>query len=623
MENSFIHSFIALPIIGFLLSLIIPKQKEQLLSRIAVLTVGIQLITTIIFTTIWIMGGRNIINIKEFSIYSTHGYDFYLDFYFDHISLVYLFLGSILTLIITSYSRYYLHRETGYKRFFNTIMFFYCGFTIIIFSGNLETLFIGWEILGVSSFLLIAFYRDRYLPVKNAVKVFSIYRIGDVGLILVMWLSHHLWHENISFFKLNNAHLVSEHLEAHSWIGLAISLLIFVSAAAKSAQLPFSSWLPRAMEGPTPSSAIFYGSLSVHIGAFILLRTSPFWEHQPIFRVFLVVAGLTTAIISTLTARVQSSVKSQIAYASIAQIGLIFIEISLGLHYLALFHIAGNAFLRTYQLLVSPSVVSYKIREQFYNFIPRALAIEDSLPKRIETTLFILSLKEWNLDSMMYRFLWNPLKDLGKKLKFISYQNVIFFFASTFLIGLISLYFKNDLPRTVSNSLPIVFALIGFIVVIKAFTERNSARLAFTLIMVNHFFIALAISFNEQFKVNELLWYMSGIIGAWICGIYLLNKLRNKEKWISLDDFYGHSFEHPKIAIIFLICCLTLAGFPISPTFIGEDLIFSHIHEDQIALSLIVSISLIIDGLALVRIYARTFMGPHYKKNHEVADRAS
>ena len=339
------------------------------------------------------------------------------------------------------------------------------------------------------------------------------------------------------------------------------------------------------MEGPTPSSAIFYGSLSVHIGAFILLRTSPFWEHQPIFRVFLVVAGLTTAIIATLTARVQSSVKSQIAYASIAQIGLIFIEISLGLHYLALFHIAGNAFLRTYQLLVSPSVVSYKIREQFYNFIPRALAIEDSLPKRIETTLFILSLKEWNLDSMMYRFLWNPLKDLGKKLKFISYQNVIFFFASTFLIGLISLYFKNDLPRTVSNSLPIVFALIGFIVVIKAFTERNSARLAFTLIMVNHFFIALAISFNEQFKVNELLWYMSGIIGAWICGIYLLNKLRNKEKWISLDDFYGHSFEHPKIAIIFLICCLTLAGFPISPTFIGEDLIFSHVHYNQLALA--------------------------------------
>ncbi len=623
MENSFIHSFIALPIIGFLLSLIIPKQKEQLLSRIAVLTVGIQLITTIIFTTIWIMGGRNIINIKEFSIYSTHGYDFYLDFYFDHISLVYLFLGSILTLIITSYSRYYLHRETGYKRFFNTIMFFYCGFTIIIFSGNLETLFIGWEILGVSSFLLIAFYRDRYLPVKNAVKVFSIYRIGDVGLILVMWLSHHLWHENISFFKLNNAQLVSEHLKAHSWIGLAISLLIFVSAAAKSAQLPFSSWLPRAMEGPTPSSAIFYGSLSVHIGAFILLRTAPFWEHQSAFRFFLVISGITTALITTLTARVQSSIKSQIAYASIAQIGLIFIEIGLGLHYLALFHIAGNAFLRTYQLLVSPSIVSYKIREQFYNFIPRALTVEDSLPKRIENTLFILSIKEWNLDTLMYRSLWNPLKELGKKMKFISYQNVIFFFSSTFIIGLISLLYQSKLPRSISHLLPIVFAFIGFIVVIKAFTERNSARLAFTLIIINHFFIALAISFNEQFKTNELIWYLSGVTVAWLCGIILLNRLRKEENWISLDDFYGHAFEHPKIALLFLICCLTLAGFPISPTFIGEDLIFSHVHYDQIGLAFFTSVSFIINGLAAIRIYSRVFLGPHIKKYHDVAKRSA
>jgi len=134
---------------------------------------------------------------------------------------------------------------------------------------------VGWEILGISSFLLIAFYRDRYLPVKNAVKVFSIYRIGDVGLILAMWLMHHLWHENITFMKLSNFELVHEHLQRHSWIGVLISLLILISAAAKSAQLPFSSWLPRAMEGPTPSSAIFYGSLAVHLGVFLLLRPFP------------------------------------------------------------------------------------------------------------------------------------------------------------------------------------------------------------------------------------------------------------------------------------------------------------------------------------------------------------
>ena len=136
-----------------------------------------------------------------------------------------------------------------------------------------------------------------------------------------------------------------EHLQTHSWIGVFISMMILISAAAKSAQLPFSTWLPRAMEGPTPSSAIFYGSLSVHMGVFLLLRTFPFWEHQLSVRIAIGLLGLLTSVVTTGIARVQSSVKSQIAYSSIAQIGLIFIEVALGLEYLALFHFTGNAFL--------------------------------------------------------------------------------------------------------------------------------------------------------------------------------------------------------------------------------------------------------------------------------------
>lgn len=151
----------------------------------------------------------------------------------------------------------------------------------------------------------------------------------------------------------------------HSTIGIFISAMFLLSASAKSAQMPFSSWLPRAMEGPTPSSAIFYGSLSVHIGVFLLLRTFPFWEFQTSVRLAIAFLGASTMLIATGIARVQSSVKSQIAYASIAQIGIIFIEVSLGFEKFAPFHFAGNAFLRTYQLLVSPSVVSYLIREQF------------------------------------------------------------------------------------------------------------------------------------------------------------------------------------------------------------------------------------------------------------------
>jgi NADH-quinone oxidoreductase subunit L len=621
--EQFINLFIILPFVGFLVSLIIPRKNENLLSIISFSTVGIQLFAAFIFVFVWIYNGAHVINLKEFSIFKAKDYDFYIDFYFDRITLTYLLIGALLTFIVTIYSRYYMHREEGYKRFFNVILFFYLGYNIAIFSGNLETLFIGWEILGISSFLLIAFYRDRYLPVKNAVKVFSIYRIGDVGIILAMWLSHHLWHENISFFKLNNYELVHEHLAGHSLLGFAISMMIFISAAAKSAQLPFSSWLPRAMEGPTPSSAIFYGSLSVHIGAFILMRTYPFWEAQTSFRIFVIVVGLLTAIVATFTARVQSSIKSQVAYSSIAQIGLIFIEIALGLETIALVHVAGNAFLRTYQLLVSPSVVAYKIREQFYNYVPRNKTIEDTWPKRFEYSLYILSLKEWNLDSLMYKYMWNPLKRLGGRWSFLTFKNVYIFFALTFLTGLFFAINPSFASVKWKHYFPLIFGFIGLLMVIKAFTERASVRLSWSLIITNHLGIALAISFNEHFDVSHHIWYLSGVLVSGLVGYICIQRLRNLENWVSLDKFYGHSYEHPKIALVFLIACLGVAGFPITPTFIGEDLIFSHIHQDQILLATFISLSLIINGLAAIRIYARIFLGPHVKTYHGVAKRSS
>jgi len=621
--NAFINIFIILPVIGFLLSLLIPRKNENLLSSVSFLTVGLQLFLSLGFIAFWLWNGAEVLNVKDFSVFQAKGYDFYVDLYFDRITATYLVVGAMLTFIITLYSKYYLHREEGYKRFFNVILFFYLGFNIIIASGNLETLFIGWEILGISSFLLIAFYRDRYLPVKNAVKVFSIYRIGDVGLILAMWLSHHLWHENISFEKLNNYELVHEHLSSHSLIGFVIALLIYISAAAKSAQLPFSSWLPRAMEGPTPSSAIFYGSLSVHIGVFILMRTYTFWEHQISFRIFVIVIGLLTSIIATFTSRVQSTVKSQIAYSSIAQIGLIFIEVALGFEMIALIHVAGNAFLRTYQLLVSPSVVSYKIREQFYNYVPRHKTIEDSWPKRLEYSLYILSLKEWNLDSIMYKYMWNPLKKIGGSWSFLNFKNVYIFFAIAFIGGLFFALNPQLINEKWHDYIPLFFGFLALLMVVKSFTERASVRLSWSLIITTHLSIALAVSFNEHFDLSHHIWYLSGVLIGGLVGYACIQRLRNLENWVSLDRFYGHAYEHPKIALVFLIACLCVAGFPITPTFIGEDLIYSHIKEDQVLLAFFVSLSLIIDGLAAIRIYARIFLGPHVKTYHQVARRSS
>ncbi len=615
--------FILLPLLGFVLSLLIPAKSENWLSRIAFTITGTHFFLIVGFIIYWLFHSYPTLNIKELVLFKTPTYEFFIDFYFDKVSAVYLFVGAFLTFLVTLYSRDYLHREPGYKRFFNTILLFYTGYVLTVFSGNLETLFIGWEILGVTSFLLIAFYRDRYLPVKNAVKVFSVYRIGDVGLILAMWMSHHLFHENITFLKLNNAEMVNEHFQSHSFIGVFIAMMILMAACVKSAQLPFSSWLPRAMEGPTPSSAIFYGSLSVHIGVFLLLRTFPFWEHQYSVRILFGLIGLSTSIVATFIARVQSSVKTQIAYSSIAQIGLIFIEVSFGLNDLALYHFAGNAFLRTYQLLVSPSVVAYKIREQFYHFVPRKQTLEDSFPKRIEYSFYILSLKEWNLDTFMYKYYWNPFKWAGNRLSFLSFNKALYLFVPAYLLALITSFYQDDIPVYIHHYLAEIFALIGLLMVLKAFTERRQTFLSWFLVIFNHFWVALAISFNEHFGWKETVFYLGGITIAGTLGFIILRRMKKLEGNIDLDSFHGHVLKHPKMALFMLIACLGVSGFPITPTFIGEDLIFSHIHENQIVLAVMASFSFIVDGIALIRIYARVFLGPHLKSPEDAPYRSS
>ena len=615
----FIQIFILIPLIGFFISLVIRPGREKLLSAIAYTTAGLQLFLFLPFLVYWIIQGAPVLNLREFALYESSDYVFLIDFFFDEITAVYLLVGSVLTFLITIYSRYYLHRENGYKSFFNSILLLYLGYNWTIFSGNFETLFIGWEILGLSSFLLIAFYRERYLPVRNAIKVFSIYRIGDVGILLAMWASHHLWHENITFLKLENSDLVHEHISGHSAIGMFIAFMLLLAAAAKSAQLPFSSWLPRAMEGPTPSSAIFYGSLSVHFGVFLLLRTYPLWHEQIFVRVCIGLLGLLTAIIATLISRVQSSVKPQIAYASIAQIGLMFIEVALGLETLALIHFAGNAFLRTYQLLISPSIASYRIREQLYNYSPRPHTLEDSLPRRIENSVYILSLKEWNIDKFLNKLIFSPLKKLGQRIAIANLVNLFILFVPTYLIGLFLLFNKNYIPYFIAPHLSEFFAFLALLMILRAFGERNSPKLAWTLVLLNHFWIVLAVNFNENFDLSHTLIFMSGILPASILGYIVLYLLAKKEPDnFSLNQYYGHSFEYKNLSVLFLLSCLGLMGFPITASFIGEDLILSHIHDADFLLAFLMSLSFIMGGIASIRMYARLFLGPHIKTYHAV-----
>lgn len=618
--NAIVAAFVLIPLLGFMISLFIPSKKEKLLSSFSFFTILLQFIFVFGFTVYWLSGPHEIINVPEFYLYKGDQYTFLIDFYFDKISAVYLFTGSFITLVITRFSSYYMHMEPGFKRFFNVLLLFFLGFNLTIVSGNFETLFIGWEILGISSFLLIAFYHERYLPVRNAVKVFSIYRIGDVFVILAMWASHHLWFANVSFADLRNYDLVQHQINAHSNLGLFISISLFVAAAAKSAQFPFSAWLPRAMEGPTPSSAIFYGSLSVHFGTFLLLRTFPFWEHQWTARILIGMVGLISMFSGYFIARVQSNVKAQIAYASIAQIGIMFIEISMGWHNLALFHFVGNAFLRTYQLLVSPSIVAFKIRDQFYHFVPTEEPKGDSFLQKVQNSIFLFSIREWNLDKLVYRLFFGPMKKLGSILARIRPEIFLTMLVFAFVFGLGSLYKLLPITFGVRKWLPEIFSFFAFLMVMRAFSERQSPLLSWLFVVLYHFWVVLSVSFNELYSRSENFLYLSGIVSSGIIGFVCLLYLKRREsRFVNLGRYHGHIYEYPRLALLYFLASLGLMGFPITSTFIGEDLIFSHIHETQVLLALFNALSFIVGGIVLIRLYARIFLGPHVKSYHSTA----
>lgn len=621
METNLIV-LVLLPLLGAFLSLVPDRHQEKRLFYLTATTLGLYLAGLIYLGAGWATGDFRPLTAKGPDLYHSGATHFSLEFMADHIGFLFSGTAGVLTLLVAIFSRYYLHRERGFKRFFNNLLFFFGGVNFIVLAGNFETLFIGWEIIGATSFFLIAFYRDRYLPVKNALKVVSLYRLADVSLLLAIWLMHHVFGRSIRFEELYEG--VELHFGDHGYLAeVTIFLLLLLVAMVKSAQFPFSSWLARAIEGPTSSSAIFYGSISVHMGVFLLFRTYPLWGQDGTFKAVVVAVGLLTSLISTPISRVQSTVKAQIAYSSIAQIGLLLVEIAMGWHTLALVHFLGNSFLRTYQFLVSPSVLSYLIHDQFFNFIPPQPLRGNRWLNRIRLSIYVLSLKEWNMDKWQRQWLWNPLKRAGNYWLFINWRWLWVLFTPFFLLGLAAVYFRDQLPPSALGFLPETYSIIALILALRSFVERQSSRIAWGLLLFNQLYTSLSIGLNEQFDYGQIHLFLSGVILCGGIGAYLLHRLKATGNGLSLDRFHGHAFRYPRVALLFAIASLGLSGFPITPTFIGEDLILGHIHENQVILTVLTASNLIIDGLAIFRIYARLFLGPNSLHSNVTAQRAS
>jgi NADH:ubiquinone oxidoreductase subunit 5 (subunit L)/multisubunit Na+/H+ antiporter MnhA subunit len=183
--------------------------------------------------------------------------------------------------------------------------------------------------------------------VRSSLQVFGTYRLCDLGLLLGAVMLH------LAAHTTDFAHAFDHPL--HGTVAVALPLLLLLAAIGKSAQVPFGGWLPRAMEGPTASSALFYGSLSVHAGVWLLIRMGPIYAHSGWARAAVVAVGAATALTSTVVGRVQADAKVALGWATRAQVGLMFVECGLGWHRLALVHLVLHAVVRGHQLLRAPS----------------------------------------------------------------------------------------------------------------------------------------------------------------------------------------------------------------------------------------------------------------------------
>ncbi|MDE3157046.1 MAG: oxidoreductase [Acidobacteriota bacterium] len=341
-----------------------------------------------------------------------------LEFLVDRMSLAFAALSAAIAGVVSAFSSRYLHRESGYNRYFVLLSMFVTGMLGVALAGNVEVLFVGWEFVGLSSALLVAFFHERPAPASNALRVFSVYRISDAAMLSAAVLLRHAAGTDSLALLFGESHPGGIPGLTPA-VATTIAVLLVVAAAGKSALLPFSDWLPRAMEGPTPSSAVYYGSLSIHAGCFLLIRSAPLLEHAPAARLLAGVLGVATAIFAALTTRVQSDVKSGLAYAALTQVGLIVLETSLGWYTLAFIHLAGHACFRLLQFLSAPNVLHdlHGMEDAIGDHRPPARGLVQAIaPEGVRRRIFLAVLERGFLDSLLDRAVVAPFVRIARGL---------------------------------------------------------------------------------------------------------------------------------------------------------------------------------------------------------------
>ena len=380
------------------------RATERLVSSFASFTFGASTLTSLILA-LSLIGNDSPGYVADLgSWFSVGHYHFSWTLIGDRLSLPFAVFSSGLVWTIAVFSRRYLHREEGFHRFYLMLCFFGAGVLLVVLAGSLDLIFFGWEIVGLTSALLIAFFHERKAPVEHGLRAFLTYRFCDIGLLAAgVWLHHSAGSSMLAptVVDMNWATLAVPQEAADAMI---VGGFLIWASIGKAAQVPLGGWLPRAMEGPTPSSAIFYGAISVHLGPYLLLRAAPIFETNALLGWIIIAIGGTTALHATFVGRVQTDIKSALAYAAMTQLGVIFVEIGFGLHTLALVHIVGHASLRSLQILRSPSLLHdhHHLEQAMGQALPRSGGhLERLVPSSLQPWLYRAALERGYLDTIV------------------------------------------------------------------------------------------------------------------------------------------------------------------------------------------------------------------------------
>ena len=287
-----------------------------------------------------------------------------VSFLLDPLSMVMILVVTGVGFLIHIYSLGYMAGQSGYYRYFAYLNLFIFMMSVLVLADNYLLMFVGWEGVGLCSYLLIGYYFEKQSAGDAAKKAFILNRIGDVGFLIGVFLIFRTF-ESVQYLTVFQA--VSEQFAViGTEFGVlgAITLLLFIGATGKSAQVPLYVWLPDAMEGPTPVSALIHAATMVTAGVYMIARSAPLYSRAPETLFIIAVVGISTALLAALIATVQRDIKKVLAYSTISQLGYMFLAIGVGAFGAGVFHLLTHAFFKALLFLGSGSVILALHHEQ-------------------------------------------------------------------------------------------------------------------------------------------------------------------------------------------------------------------------------------------------------------------